>query len=73
MPNLRRSIESLRGRHRGVDNALELGVDIGSLDVCVLVSYPGTVSSTFQRAGRVGRRTQESAVVVIAQCGDGPY
>jgi DEAD/DEAH box helicase domain-containing protein len=45
-------------------NALELGVDIGSLDVCVLVGYPGTVSSTFQRAGRVGRRTQESAVVL---------
>src|SRR5262249_32037162 len=48
-------------------SALELGVDIGSLDVCVLVGYPGTVSSTFQRAGRVGRRSQESAVVFIAR------
>lgn len=71
LPNLRRSIEKgLReGRIRSVvsTNALELGVDIGSLDVCVLVGYPGTVSSTFQRAGRVGRRTQESAVVFVAR------
>ncbi|MBL8751107.1 MAG: DEAD/DEAH box helicase [Planctomycetes bacterium] len=71
LPNLRRSIEKgLRdGTIRTVvsTNALELGVDIGSLDVCVLVGYPGTVSSTFQRAGRVGRRTQESAVVLVAR------
>ena len=71
LPNLRRKIEKgLRdGEIRTVvsTNALELGVDIGSLDVCVLVGYPGTVSSTFQRAGRVGRRSQESAVVVVAR------
>jgi DEAD/DEAH box helicase domain-containing protein len=71
LPNLRRSIEQgLRsGTIRTVvsTNALELGVDIGSLDVCVLVGYPGTVSSTFQRAGRVGRRSQESAVVLVAR------
>lgn len=71
LPNLRRSIEKgLRaGTIRTVvsTNALELGVDIGSLDVCVLVGYPGTVSSLFQRAGRVGRRTQESAVVLVAR------
>jgi DEAD/DEAH box helicase domain-containing protein len=71
LPNLRRSIEKgLRdGAIRTVvsTNALELGVDIGSLDVCVLVGYPGTVSSLFQRAGRVGRRTQESAVVLVAR------
>ncbi|MFT4512120.1 MAG: DEAD/DEAH box helicase domain-containing protein [Planctomycetota bacterium] len=71
LPNLRRKIEKgLRdGKIRTVvsTNALELGVDIGSLDVCVLVGYPGTVSSTFQRAGRVGRRSQESAVVVVAR------
>jgi DEAD/DEAH box helicase domain-containing protein len=71
LPNLRRSIEKgLRtGAIRTVvsTNALELGVDIGSLDVCVLVGYPGTVSSTFQRAGRVGRRTQASAVVFVAR------
>ena len=73
LPNLRRSIEKgLRdGTIRTVvsTNALELGVDIGSLDVCVLVGYPGTVSSLFQRAGRVGRRTQESAVVMVARSG----
>jgi len=71
LPNLRRSIEKgLRdGTIRTVvsTNALELGVDIGSLDVCVLVGYPGTVSSMFQRAGRVGRRTQESLVVFVAR------
>jgi DEAD/DEAH box helicase domain-containing protein len=71
LPNLRRKIEKgLRdGEVRTVvsTNALELGVDIGSLDVCILVGYPGTVSSTFQRAGRVGRRSQESAVVVVAR------
>ena len=71
LPNLRRSIE--KGLREGTirtvvsTNALELGVDIGSLDVCVLVGYPGTVASTFQRAGRVGRRSQESAVVFVAR------
>jgi DEAD/DEAH box helicase domain-containing protein len=73
LPNLRRTIEKgLRdGAIRTVvsTNALELGIDIGSLDVCVLVGYPGTVSSTFQRAGRVGRRTQESACVLVARSG----
>lgn len=73
LPILRREIEKgLRdGAIRTVvsTNALELGVDIGSLDVCVLVGYPGTVSSTMQRAGRVGRRSQESAVVVVARSG----
>jgi DEAD/DEAH box helicase domain-containing protein len=48
-------------------NALELGVDIGDLDVCVLVGYPGTQASFWQRAGRVGRRGQESLVVQIAR------
>ncbi|MFK7742559.1 MAG: DEAD/DEAH box helicase [Planctomycetota bacterium] len=71
LPNLRRKIEKglRKGEIRTVvsTNALELGVDIGSLDVCVLVGYPGTVSSTMQRAGRVGRRSQESAVVVVAR------
>ncbi len=71
LPNLRRKIEKglRQGEIRTVvsTNALELGVDIGSLDVCVMVGYPGTVSSTFQQAGRVGRRNQESAVVVVAR------
>lgn len=47
-------------------SALELGIDIGSLDLCVLVGYPGTVMATLQRGGRVGRAQQESAVVLIA-------
>ncbi|MCC6783037.1 MAG: DEAD/DEAH box helicase [Planctomycetes bacterium] len=71
LPNLRRDIErGLReGRITSVvsTNALELGIDIGSLDVCVLVGYPGTVSSTFQRAGRVGRRQRSSAVILLAR------
>ncbi|MEZ5965203.1 MAG: DEAD/DEAH box helicase [Planctomycetota bacterium] len=71
LPELRRQIE--QGLRSGAiktvvsTSALELGVDIGSLDVCVLVGYPGTVSSTFQRAGRVGRRTQESLVLFVAR------
>lgn len=71
LPDLRRRIEQgLRsGTVRTVvsTSALELGIDIGSLDVCVLVGYPGTVSSTFQRGGRVGRRGRESAVVLVAR------
>ncbi|MDL2306812.1 DEAD/DEAH box helicase [Desulfovibrio sp. OttesenSCG-928-C06] len=47
-------------------SALELGIDIGNLDLCILVGYPGTVMSTLQRGGRVGRSSQESAVVLIA-------
>lgn len=47
-------------------SALELGIDIGSLDLCILVGYPGTVMQTLQRGGRVGRARQESAVALIA-------
>jgi DEAD/DEAH box helicase domain-containing protein len=47
-------------------SALELGIDIGSLDLCILVGYPGTVMSTLQRGGRVGRGRRESAVLLIA-------
>ncbi|NCO41594.1 MAG: ATP-dependent helicase [Armatimonadetes bacterium CG_4_10_14_3_um_filter_66_18] len=47
-------------------SALELGIDIGSLDACLLVGYPGTVASTWQRAGRVGRGEEEALVVLIA-------
>jgi len=71
LPELRRDIE--RGLAAGdigsvvATSALELGIDIGSLDVCVLVGYPGTVSSTMQRAGRVGRRNRESAVLFLAR------
>lgn len=71
LPDLRRQIE--KGLASGTittvvaTSALELGIDIGSLDVCVLLGYPGTVSSTFQRAGRVGRRNRESAVLMLAR------
>ncbi|MBN1223609.1 MAG: DEAD/DEAH box helicase [Candidatus Aminicenantes bacterium] len=47
-------------------NALELGIDIGSLDVSVLAGYPGSISSTWQRAGRAGRKTGKSAAILVA-------
>ena len=47
-------------------SALELGIDIGGLDLCILAGYPGTVMSTWQRGGRVGRTTRESAVILVA-------
>lgn len=47
-------------------SALELGIDIGSLDLCILVGYPGTVMATLQRGGRVGRSCRESIVVLVA-------
>jgi DEAD/DEAH box helicase domain-containing protein len=70
LPLERREIErDLReGRLLGVvtTNALELGIDIGSLDVAVLAGYPGTIASTWQRAGRAGRRKGGSAAVLVA-------
>ncbi|MBN1272590.1 MAG: DEAD/DEAH box helicase [Candidatus Aminicenantes bacterium] len=70
LPLKRREIErDLRsGKIRGVisTNALELGIDIGSLDVAVLAGYPGTIASTWQRAGRAGRKTGKSAAVLVA-------
>jgi len=47
-------------------SALELGIDIGDLDLCLLVGYPGSVISLLQRAGRVGRSGQDSATILIA-------
>ncbi len=47
-------------------SALELGIDIGTLDLCILVGYPGTIMSTWQRAGRVGRNGSDSAMVLVA-------
>ena len=70
LPLRRREIE--RGLREGIvrgvvsTNALELGIDIGSLDVCVMAGYPGTIAATWQRAGRAGRRASRSAVVLIA-------
>jgi DEAD/DEAH box helicase domain-containing protein len=47
-------------------SALELGIDIGHLDVAVLAGYPGTIASLWQQAGRAGRRSGESAAVMVA-------
>ena len=70
LPLKRREIEKhLReGKIRGVvsTNALELGIDIGSLDVAVLAGYPGTIASTWQRSGRAGRKAGASAAVLVA-------
>lgn len=48
-------------------NALELGIDIGSLDACILVGYPGTVASTWQMSGRAGRGEEEALVFLVGQ------
>jgi DEAD/DEAH box helicase domain-containing protein len=70
LPGERREIErGLRdGRIRGVvsTSALELGIDVGSLDAVVLAGYPGTIASTWQRAGRAGRRSGTSCAVLVA-------
>jgi DEAD/DEAH box helicase domain-containing protein len=47
-------------------SALELGVDIGSLDVCLLNGYPGTIAGTWQRLGRAGRRNRSALGVLVA-------
>ncbi|MGD8710382.1 MAG: DEAD/DEAH box helicase, partial [Ectothiorhodospiraceae bacterium] len=47
-------------------SALELGVDIGSLDVCILNGYPGTIAATWQRLGRAGRRNRPALGVLVA-------
>jgi DEAD/DEAH box helicase domain-containing protein len=70
LPNRRREIEKVlrEGAVRAVvsTNALELGIDIGALDVAVLAGYPGTIAATWQRAGRAGRRASRSAAVMVA-------
>ncbi|MEW5987664.1 MAG: DEAD/DEAH box helicase [Chloroflexota bacterium] len=74
LPLERRAIESgLRaGSIRGVvaTNALELGIDIGELSAAVLTGYPGSIASTWQQAGRAGRRADQSVAVLVA--GSGP-
>jgi DEAD/DEAH box helicase domain-containing protein len=70
LPRERREIE--RGLREGeiravvATNALELGIDIGSLDAVVMAGYPGTIASSWQRAGRAGRRKGTSAAVLVA-------
>ncbi len=70
LPNERREIErGLReGRIRGVvtTSAMELGIDVGSLDSVVMAGYPGTIAATWQRAGRAGRRNGSSCAVLVA-------
>jgi DEAD/DEAH box helicase domain-containing protein len=69
LPEERRKIEAALFNNEllGVisTNALELGIDVGSLDAAVIVGYPGTIASTWQQAGRAGRRESESAAVLI--------
>ena len=70
LPEDRRKIENgLRsGKLAGVvsTNALELGIDIGSLDCVIMSGYPGTIISTWQQAGRAGRVGEESIVFLVA-------
>jgi len=70
LPKERREIEKgLRsGDIDGVvcTNAMELGVDIGELDVSIMAGYPGSIASTWQQAGRAGRRNKESVTVLVA-------
>ncbi|MBU0676135.1 MAG: DEAD/DEAH box helicase [Proteobacteria bacterium] len=69
LPEERREIEErlTSGELLGVvsTSALELGIDIGELDICILVGYPGSIMATWQRGGRVGRRGRDSLIVMI--------
>jgi DEAD/DEAH box helicase domain-containing protein len=70
LPEERREIERqlFSGELLGVTstNALELGIDVGTLDASLIVGYPGTIASTWQQAGRAGRGTDEALVALIA-------
>ncbi len=74
LPSERRRIEEglKNGEIRGIvsTNALELGIDIGSLDVSIMAGYPGSVSSFHQQAGRSGRKETLSVSVLV--CSNGP-
>jgi DEAD/DEAH box helicase domain-containing protein len=71
LPEERRGIEQdiRNGIIRGIvsTNALELGIDIGSLDAVILSGYPGTMMSTWQQAGRAGRSGSDSLAILVAQ------
>ena len=66
----RREIEEglKSGKYLGVTctNALELGINIGSLDAVIISGYPGTMISTWQQSGRAGRSNQKSIAILIA-------
>jgi len=70
LPEERREIERalFGGELLGVisTNALELGIDVGSLDLALMVGYPGTIASSWQQAGRAGRTDAESLAVLVA-------
>ena len=70
LPEERRRLENdlKAGRLKGIisTNALELGIDIGSLDAAIIAGYPGTAISTWQQAGRSGRGQDESIAVLVA-------
>ena len=70
LPNERRDIEQgvRSGRITGVvsTNALELGIDIGSLDVSIMCGFPGSIASVWQQAGRAGRKSGVSAAIMVA-------
>ncbi|MFC4411325.1 DEAD/DEAH box helicase [Chungangia koreensis] len=71
LPSERREIE--KGLRDGTiqtvvsTNALELGVDIGQLQACIMTGYPGNIASAWQQAGRAGRRQDEALVIYVAQ------
>lgn len=71
LPSERRVIE--KGLREGSvqmvvsTNALELGVDIGQLQACIMTGYPGNIASAWQQAGRAGRRQDEALIIYVAQ------
>ncbi len=71
LPNERRQLERelFNGKINTIitTNALELGIDIGDLDLCILTGHPGTIASFWQQAGRVGRKGKQAMIVFIAK------
>ncbi|MGG0642780.1 DEAD/DEAH box helicase [Sporosarcina gallistercoris] len=71
LPSERRKIE--KGLRNGSiktvvsTNALELGIDIGQLQACVMTGYPGNIASALQQAGRAGRRQDDALIIYVAQ------